>query len=132
MRQEERVAILVPDSSLGYRLLGAIKMKAVAVPMNTTLLAKDYYQYLLGDSRARVVVLHVSLLEHIKEIRPTLPHLEYVILVGGEAEGCLTLEQLLPQASPCLDAADTSKDDMAFWLYSRGPPGFHAAPCSTT
>jgi len=39
-------------------------------------------------------------------------------------DGCLALDALMQDASPELDAADTSKDDAAFWLYSSGTTGF--------
>jgi acyl-coenzyme A synthetase/AMP-(fatty) acid ligase len=72
VRMEERVAILLPDSpEWVFTFFGAMKIGAVAVPMNTMLLAKDY-QYLLNDSRAQVLVVAPSLLDRITEIRESL------------------------------------------------------------
>ena len=43
VRMEERVAFLLPDSpEWAYVFFGAIKIGAVAVPMNTLLSSKDY------------------------------------------------------------------------------------------
>ena len=56
-RMEERVAILLPDTpEWVFAFFGAMKIGAVAVPMNTMLKPKDY-EYLLNDSRARVLVV---------------------------------------------------------------------------
>ncbi len=61
VRMEERVALLLPDSPPWvYVFFGAIKIGAVAVPLNTMLSGKDY-EYLLNDSRARVLVVHAAL-----------------------------------------------------------------------
>jgi acyl-coenzyme A synthetase/AMP-(fatty) acid ligase len=63
----------------------------------------------------------------------SLRHLRHLIVAGLPAEaaeasantgGCLRLERMLEDASPSLEAADTSKDDAAFWLYSSGTTGF--------
>lgn len=124
VRMEERVALLLPDSpSWAIVFFGAIKIGAVAVPMNTMLTAKDY-QYLLNDSRARVLVVEAGLLEKIQEVRGALKYLEHVLVVGPRPDGCLSLEEAMAGASPHLEPADTSRDDMAFWLYSSGTTGF--------
>jgi len=124
VRMEERVALLLFDSpAWAFVFFGAMKIGAVAVPMNTMLLPKDY-EYLLNDSRARVLVIEASLLGKIAEIRDRLRYLEQVFVVGAEIEGYPSFEKTIASASASLEAADTSKDDMAFWLYSSGTTGF--------
>lgn len=124
VRMEERVAILLPDSpECAIAFFGAIKIGAVAIPINTLLVAKDY-EYLLADSRARVLVVGRAHLPMLAEIRACLKHLEHVIVVDEEPDGCLSWERLLQEASPILEPADTSRDDAAFWLYSSGTTGF--------
>jgi len=124
VRMEERVAILLPDTpEFVFAFFGTMRIGAVAIPMNTLLTAHDY-EYLLNDSRARVLVVHSSLLGHVTAVRAELRYLEHILVVGDETEGFPGLERLLDQASPSLEAADTSKDDAAFWLYSSGTTGF--------
>ncbi len=121
---EERVAILLPDTpEWAFAFFGAMKIGAVAVPLNTMLLPKDY-EYLLNDSRARVVVVAASLLDRVEEIRNELRYLKHVVVARGEAGQYPRLEALMQNASPSLEPADTSKDDAAFWLYSSGTTGF--------
>ena len=85
VRMEERVALLLPDSpEWVMAFFGAIKIGAVAVPLNTLLTSKDY-EYLLNDSRARVLVLHADWLDRIGPIREKLCRLEHVVLVGVAA-----------------------------------------------
>ena len=124
VRMEERVAILLPDTpEFAFAFFGAMKIGAVAVPLNTLLLPRDY-EYLLNDCRARVLVVHASLADRVAAVRGDLRYLEHLLVCGGEAEGGEGLEAAMEGASPALAAADTSKDDAAFWLYSSGTTGF--------
>ncbi len=124
VRLEERVAILVPDApEFPFTFFGAMKIGAVAIPMNTLLMPADY-EYLLNDSRARILVVHSSLLDRITAIRDNLKYLQHVFVSGEEVEGYPSLESVMEKASPQLAPADTSKDDAAFWLYSSGTTGF--------
>ena len=123
VRLEERVAILMPDSpELVYAFFGAIKMGAVAIPINTLLTGREY-EYLLNDSRARVLVVHADLLDRIAPIRDRLRCLEHVVTVGGNPAFGLEFDGLVQLASPNLQPADTIHDDTAFWLYSSGTTG---------
>ena len=123
VRSEERVAFLLPDSPpWAYVFFGAMKIGAVAVPLNTLLTPKDY-EYLLNDSRAQVLVVHDSLLGQINPIRDKLRHLKHLIVSGKPGPSDLSLAELTERASPELTPFDTSKDDTAFWLYSSGTTG---------
>ena len=124
VRMEERVAILLPDTpEWAFAFFGSMKTGAVAVPMNTILLPKDY-EYLLNDSRARVLVVAPELLPKIAEVRDRLRYLEHVVVTGEAPQGDLALDDVMGAASPELEPEDTSKDDAAFWLYSSGTTGF--------
>jgi len=123
VRIEERVLLLLVDTpAFAVCFFGAIKIGAVAVPINTLLKSPDY-KYLLNNCRARVAVVSASLLPLIAAIpRSELSYLE-TIVVAGDAPGMVSLESLLSQSSSELEAAPTSKDDAAFWLYSSGSTG---------
>jgi len=124
VRMEQRVAILMPDNpDCVYAFFGAIRIGAVAIPLNTILMPKDY-EYLLNDSRASVLVVDSSLLGHVMEIRGQLKYIEHIVVAGDNHDAPLDMKSLLAAASPELEPADTSKDDTAFWLYSSGTTGF--------
>ena len=124
VRAEERVAIILPDTpEFAFAFFGSMKMGAVAVPLNTLLAACDY-EYLLNDSRAQVLVVHASLQDRVTEIQGRLRYLRHTLVVGIAAGGSRSFEKALACASPALEAADTSRDDAAFWLYSSGTTGF--------
>ena len=106
--------------------LGAMKMGAIPVPVNT-LLQPDDYEYLVKDSRAHVVVVSDHLLPKLEQAIASAPQLAHVVTaktpLGGERGHHPKLEHLLDIAWPELEAAETSPDDVAFWLYSSGSTG---------
>jgi benzoate-CoA ligase family protein len=124
VRLEERVLLLLTDRpEFLYCFFGAIKIGAVAVPVNTSVKPREY-EYMLNDCRARVAVVSESLLPQLAAIpRDRLRHLSEVVVAGKSVPGNLCLRELLDRASPELEAEPTSKDDAAFWLYSSGSTG---------
>ncbi len=125
VRGEERVALLLLDTpEFAYCFFGAIKIGSVPVPMNT-MLAPPEYEYMLNDSRARVVIVSESLLPRLQAIpKGGLSYLEKIIVFGKSPGSADSLQNLLDESSPELEALPTSKDDAAFWLYSSGSTGF--------
>jgi benzoate-CoA ligase family protein len=125
IRREERVAMLLLDTpEFAYCFFGAIKIGAIALPINT-LLKPHEYEYILNDSRARVVIVSESLLPQLQAIpRRSLRYLEKIIVCREPQQEAESLHVLLKAASPKLEAEPTSKDDSAFWMYSSGSTGF--------
>jgi benzoate-CoA ligase len=124
VRREERVMLLLLDSpEFVFTFFGAMKIGAVPIPTNT-LLVPDDYQYMINDSRARVLVISEALLPRIEPIRANLSCLDEIIVVGQPAEGQLSYRELTESASADLSPADLGKDDSCFWLYSSGTTGF--------
>lgn len=125
VRREERVMLVLLDTpEYAYAFFGTIKIGAVPIPTNTLLKPPDY-EYLLNDSRARILVVSEALLPQFQAIpRGRLPFLEEVVVVGAAPEGTHGFANLLAQGSSTLEAAPTSRDDVAFWLYSSGSTGF--------
>jgi benzoate-CoA ligase family protein len=142
VRPEERVLLLLLDTpEFLYAFFGAIKIGAVAVPVNTQAKPQDY-EYMLNDCRARVAVVSEPLLQHLQSIpKEKLRYLQEIV-VSKVAEENMTgktrneislqtersrahhsLQNLMVSASPDLQAALTSKDEPAFWLYSSGSTG---------
>jgi len=126
VRYEERVFLLLLDTpEFAASFFGAIKIGAVPVPVNTLLKPADY-EFLLNNCRARVVIASDSLFPYLQNIpRERLPYVEKFIIVGNSAErpGTLSFDRWIRDSSITLDAARTSKDDAAFWLYSSGSTG---------
>jgi benzoate-CoA ligase family protein len=102
---------------------GAVKLGAVPIPVNTLMRGADYL-YFLNDSRARVVVISAPLLAQVSPVLGQATFLKHVLVAGGTDHPHLCWEDELAKASSRLEAAPTSRDDPAFWLYSSGSTGF--------
>lgn len=121
---EDRVMLLVLDCpEFVYSFFGAMKIGAVPVPINTLLKPEDY-EYLLNDSRAKVLVVSEELLDNITAIRNNLLYLRQVIVVGKATEERQSFASLIENQPTELETANTCTDDAAFWLYSSGTTGF--------
>jgi benzoate-CoA ligase family protein len=120
---EDRVFVLCLDAPefLGA-FWGAIKIGAVPIPVNTLMRGADYL-YFLQDSRAKVAVVSAPLLAEVGSVLADAPRLRHVLVAGGAAPPHRSYEDCVARASARLEAAPTSKDDAAFWLYSSGSTG---------
>jgi len=102
---------------------GIMKIGAIAVGMNTLLKPKEY-DYILRDSRARVLIIHQALLPSIEEIRDQQPFLEHVIVIGQpDRAGDLGFADWISGESTELEAAPTHRDDFCSLNYSSGTTG---------
>ena len=108
---EQRVAILLPDGlDWAAAFLGALRIGAIAVPLNTRL-TPDRWAAMLADCRARIVVATDAAARALAPIVTTLPRCRVVTPdVADEAPAELAAEPL-------------GHEDMAVWLYTSGTTG---------
>ncbi|MBI2216712.1 MAG: benzoate-CoA ligase family protein [Candidatus Rokubacteria bacterium] len=117
---EQRVGILLPDGvEWVATFLGAMRIGAVAVPLNTRLQPAEWAA-LLADSRARVVVADAAAAKALLDDADRLPHLRVIAASSSLAE-------VRASVSPHAAAEPVSPDAMAFWLYTSGTTGFPKA-----
>ncbi|UUX51396.1 benzoate-CoA ligase family protein [Nisaea acidiphila] len=115
---EQRVVLALHDSvDFPTAFLGAIRAGAIPVPVNTRLAARDY-AYILADSRAEALFVSANLKDLVLGEAEVPRH---VIVSGGEGEGSFAafLETPGDDTAP----AETTPDDMCFWLYTSGTTG---------
>jgi benzoate-CoA ligase len=124
VRSGERVLLLLEDTpEFLYCFFGAIKIGAVAVPINTQL-KRHEYEYLFDDTRARVALVSQSLVPQLEGIsRERLRYLRELVAVGGPNQPFPTWNHAIDVSSPRLESEPISKDAAAFWLYSSGSTG---------
>jgi benzoate-CoA ligase len=123
LEEEQRVLLLLPDSpEFAAAYFGAMKIGAVAVPSSTALRASEY-AYFLEESRARIAIVHSTLLGEFEKALAGQRCCRHVIVCGDPARSYIHWNQLLESGAPHLDPAPTSKDDAAFWLWTSGSTG---------
>jgi benzoate-CoA ligase len=121
VRREQRVLLcLVDTADFPTVFLGAIRAGVIPVPLNT-LLVPDEYRWILENSGASAVFVSDELAHHWTDIAATFPHVHFVSSRGGPWE---PLAGLIEQSDSAQEpAADTHRDDIAFWLYTSGSTG---------
>jgi benzoate-CoA ligase len=120
---EQRVLLCLHDTvDFPIAFLGAIKAGVVPVAVNTLLTQGDY-EYMLGDSRARVAVVSAALLPLIEPLLGRVPSLERILVSGADAAAPEALARHLAQVPTRFEPADTTSDEACFWLYSSGSTG---------
>jgi len=126
----QRVLLLMHDSpQFAAAIFGAIRAGLVPVLVNT-LSPPELVAYYLHDSGAEVAVVHgdlAQLLAH-EEVRASrLRHLvragEAVPVLPPHSYSVHEWEEWLEPQPRELAAADTHRDEMAFWMYSSGSTG---------
>jgi crotonobetaine/carnitine-CoA ligase len=87
VRQGDHVLSWLPNGSDAVRAwLGANQLGAVYVPVNTAFRGRSL-EHVIGDSAARVAVVHASLVERLTDV--DLGCLEHVVVLGGGASTSL-------------------------------------------
>ena len=127
-RRGERVLLFLDDTpAYPAALFGAMRAGLVPLLINT-LTPPDLLQFYLSDSGARIAVADASFADRFNATACRDTQLEILIVANGTqpaapAVPARSAAEWLSQPAPALDAADTHRDDMAFWMYSSGSTG---------
>jgi benzoate-CoA ligase family protein len=124
----DRVLLFLDDTPVyPAALFGAIRVGLVPLLINT-LTPPDLLQFYLADSGAKVAIVEAEFGDRFSAAACADTQLKTLIVVNGEAPFAAPVWTViaagwLEQFPPDLAAADTHRDDMAFWMYSSGSTG---------
>ncbi len=131
---EDRVLIVLPDCpEFVWTWFGSARIGAVITMVNPLLPAEDY-KYYLDYTRARVAVIHKSLLKQFKEATSAANYLRAVLVVGDREHdddmdfvndriAWSSFNSTVFSAADECTPADTHRDDIAIWLFTSGSTG---------
>jgi len=135
---EDRVILLTADRPQFIETyVGAMKIGAVPVPVNTMSTAEEIAYY-VDDSRAAAVVADEALAQRLGEAGKTFRYLKCVFVVPTSESPTLpaalknvlstratavSYAEAFAAASDELETEPTSRDDPSYWLYSSGTTG---------
>ncbi|MCH8842565.1 MAG: benzoate-CoA ligase family protein [SAR324 cluster bacterium] len=126
---ENRVLLVLPDSlQFPVCFWGAVRIGAVAVPVNTMWQADDY-RHCLEDSRAKVVVVDAEFWPKLAPALAGLRRPPLVILAGDrptpadQDDSHPWLEDLLAGETEAPATEYLSPEHPALWLYTSGSTG---------
>ncbi len=127
-KRGDRVLLFLDDTpAYPAALFGAMRAGLVPLLINT-LTPPDLLQFYLSDSGARIAVADAALAGRFDAPACRDTQIETLVVVNGAQPAAPTVParsatEWLSQPAPVLDAADTHRDDMAFWMYSSGSTG---------
>ena len=124
---EDRVLMVLPDCpEFVWTWFGAARIGSVITMVNPLLPVADY-EYYLDYTRAKVAVVHESLLKTFAEAVKSARYLRAVLVVGDSGElpanGWTRFSEVVNAASEECSPADTRRDDIAIWLFTSGSTG---------
>src|SRR4051812_11484257 len=86
----------------------------------------EQIEYVVSDAEARILVTEPAFLDNVLAAREKLPDLEHVILVEGEHEGCMGLDEVAGSNAEFdaeAAAAAVAPDDVLTLIYTSGTTG---------
>lgn len=119
----DRVMMAMTDTvAFPAVFLGAIRIGAVPVPVNTVLTTDDY-AFMLRDSGAKLLVASTAVWDTVAPVLDDQPELDTVIVDGEAVDRALALGDLMAAADPSLDPVLAAPEAPCFWLYTSGSTG---------
>jgi acetyl-CoA synthetase len=128
LQRGDRILLFLDDTpAYPAAFFGAVRAGFVPLLINT-LTPPDLLQFYLSDAGAKVAVADAEFTARFNaEACKDTPLITLITVNGAASEHAvaqaLAAEQWLEGFSSELAEADTSRDDMAFWMYSSGSTG---------
>lgn len=115
---------LVNGSDIIMSYFALIRLGAIVVPLNVMYVAHEI-AYICRDTNAKAIIVDVSLIDNIIEIRDDLKSLEHIIVVGDEIpNGSHKFSDLLSHDSfDGLECHISKPDDIISIIYTSGTTG---------
>lgn len=123
LEPENRVLIVLSDSPefiISY--LAVMKLGAIPVPVNTMGKPNDY-TFFAYDSRAKFLFVSSDIYPKVSHLRDDVKSLKGIVVSGEKVPSTFNFYELISEGKDDLETEPTSKDDMAFWMYTSGTTG---------
>lgn len=100
-----------------------IKIGAIAIPLNVMYLAHEI-AYIGKDTGAKAMIVHTRFLQLLQTVRPGLPELKHIIVVGdGVVEDTHQFQHLISGSDEDRSPGDGKYDDIVSIIYTSGTTG---------
>ncbi|WP_019243879.1 MULTISPECIES: acyl-CoA synthetase MbcS [Bacillus] len=121
LKKGDTLLVIVPRLIEAYQVyLAALKAGMVVIPSSEMLKAKDL-QYRINHGNVKGIVCYESFVNEFDHIAEAEHLIKFS--VGQSKDGWLFLDELAEVSSDELEAANTTRDDMAFLAYTSGTTG---------
>lgn len=121
---QDRVALLSMNSiemCLGY---GACEYSGMIAATVNFRLAPPEMAHVLSDSGSKVLIFEAAYLDHIDQIRGSLPELSTFVVIGGVADWAIGWDDFIASGDPQGPELDSPRpDDVVYLIYTSGTTG---------
>lgn len=122
VQKGDRVFLFLPRiPELYYSFLGVLKTGAICGTLFQAF-GPEGIKDRLGNSKARFIITHSTLVERVQKVKSELPDLEKIIVVDAPFED-LDFQKEMSTVSPEFEIAHMDPKDRAFMLYTSGTTG---------
>jgi acetyl-CoA synthetase len=123
LQKGDRFLIRLPNiPAFQIAFLGGVKIGAVPIP-SSVMFREHEIEYRLNDSSAKAVITTPKFVKEVHAVKKNCKTLEHIIVVGDVAEGELSFDALMKDASVHLEIEPTKNTDIAFFCYTSGTTG---------
>jgi acyl-CoA synthetase (AMP-forming)/AMP-acid ligase II len=124
LRNGDRVAVLLHNNVEYMEIYAACaKVGVICATINFRFIGPEV-KYIIEDSGSRLVFVGSAFINLSDEVKPDLPHVQYIVQVDGDTcDGYLCYESLIADASPRGPALRVNIKDPWLLLYTSGTTG---------
>ncbi len=119
----DRVAILAENCPEYVVCYYGVPGAGMALTLLNYRLAPRELAFIIGNSAPRILIVEPKYLPAIESIRASIPSVEIVLLIGGEARGTVPFETFLERGEPSPPRQRPAETDLCWLLYTSGTTG---------
>jgi len=119
----DRVAILSENCPEYVECYYGVPGAGMALTLLNYRLTARELTYIIGNSEPTVLVTELKYLPTIQQIRADIPSVRHVLLIDGEAEGCVGYEGFVAGGAPTAPTQRPSEDALCWLIYTSGTTG---------
>ena len=119
----DRVAILSENSPEYVECYYGVPGAGMALTLLNYRLSARELTYIIGNSEPTVLITEPKYLGIIRQIRADIPSVRHLILIGGNADDCVSYDDFITPAPITAPAARPSEDALCWLLYTSGTTG---------
>ncbi|MFI4976837.1 MAG: long-chain fatty acid--CoA ligase, partial [Caulobacterales bacterium] len=119
----ERIAILAENCPEYVECYYGVPGAGMALTLLNYRLAARELAYIIGDAAPSVLIVEPKYLPVIRQIREQIPSVRHLVVIGADAEGDVSYDDLVARGAPTPPPSPPAEDALCWLLYTSGTTG---------